>query len=82
MWILDFRKVNSGVSGVMGDLLHHLFPEIPYENKFPTRNVGSYSKESILLPPEVSEQCDRYEADLGELLASPHLLGSTCRVGA
>ena len=82
IWILDFRKVHLGVSGVMGNLLEDLYPGIPYDNTFPRRNVASYSKEEIILPPEVIEQCNRLESDLDDLLSNPEILGPNCRLGA
>lgn len=82
LWILDFRNVSYGVSGVMGNLLEDLYPGIPYPDEFPRRNIGTYPSDLLTLPQQVVDHCDRLESDLNDLLLRPDLLGPMCRLGA
>jgi len=82
VFILDFRRVNLGVSGVMGAFLEKYFPGVEYVNTFPLINKGIYQRSDIFnMSDEMMCRTHLIDAELDFLLSNINTLGANCFIG-
>lgn len=82
VYILDFRRVHLGVSGVMGAFLEKYFPGVDYANTFPLINKGIYEKSDIFdVSEEMVRRTDLIDAEFDSLLSNVDAIGANCFIG-